>query len=481
MATDLQCVDTVSQELLKWVEQGQIAAVLARFDAMQSQRESGASGFSCQRCGMGMCRIALNGTGQKVGVCGADADTLTAWDLAQMVAAGATRYAEQCRQAADLLLHAAEHPGEDATIKNPDTLSALAGLYEIPTGNREIHDIARAVAHAILTEFGRPYGYLRTTAAAPAARQKIWQTLDIMPRAIDREVVELLRQTTQFTDGDYVSILKQSLRAALAAVWGSSLLAVLLRDVVFGQPAPTIQDGMVTGFTAEAVFGALGGTYRATYRPLNNALIEGRIRGLAGLIGDPLPDSKYEDAILRMAQELIKNDVLVAAVGGAALTCGKQGLLQPEAADQYAGKGLQEVCYAVGLPPVLHFGSSIDVSRIVQVLLNIIAEGGLGDDLSDLPVAGAAPAWVSADVITTGFCLVASGVYTMLCQPLPMALSPNVAAFLTQGVEPVTGGKVAIETDPVAAAQHILRHIDKKRKALKLKPMLYTQAFQPEE
>jgi len=331
-----------------------------------------------------------------------------------------------------------------------------------------------------LTEFGRPYGHLRTTAAAPTPRQKIWQMLDIVPRAIDLEVVELLRQTTQRADGDFVRILKQGLRTALAAGWGSSLLAILLQDVVFGQPAPAIQDGMVAGFTAESVFGALGGTYRATYRPLNNALIEGRLRGLAGLIGYPLPNSKYEDAILRMAQELIKNDVLVAAVGGAALACGKQGLLQPEAAAQYAGKGLQEVCRAVGLPPVLHLGSSIDATRIVQVLLNVIAEGGLGQDLSDLPVAGAAPAWVSADVITTGFCLVASGVYTMLCQPLPMALSPNVAIFLTETVEQVTGGKVAIEADPVAAAHHMLRHIDKKRNALKLKPMLYAQAFQPE-
>ena len=56
-----------------------------------------------------------------------------------------------------------------------------------------------------------------------------------------------------------------------------------------------------------------------------------------------------------------------------------------------AGSSLREVCEAVGIPPVLHMGSCVDNSRILMAATNLVAEGGLGDDIADLPVAGAAP------------------------------------------------------------------------------------------
>ncbi len=92
-----------------------------------------------------------------------------------------------------------------------------------------------------------------------------------------------------------------------------------------------------------------------------------------------------------MVKELIKNDVLVVQTGCSALNCAKAGLLQPEAAAKYAGKGLQEVCEAVGIPPVLHLGSCVDNTRILIACCNMVKEGGIGDDISELPVAGAAP------------------------------------------------------------------------------------------
>jgi carbon-monoxide dehydrogenase catalytic subunit len=242
---------------------------------------------------------------------------------------------------------------------------------------------------------------------------------------------------------------------------------------------PDEKEKMVAGFTAESVYDFLGGRYRATYRPLNDAIITGRLRGAAGVIGCSNPNMEYEEAHIKMVKELLANDTLVVTTGCNAISCAKSGLLTPEAAFKYAGKGLQEVCQAVGIPPVLHMGACVDNSRILNVLTNIVAEGGLGTDISDLPVAGAAPEWMSEKAVAIGFYFVASGVYTMICQPLPMMGSKNLHKYLTEEIEQEVGGKWAFELDPVEAAHKMLVHIDKKRAALKLKPMLYEQAFKP--
>jgi carbon-monoxide dehydrogenase catalytic subunit len=244
---------------------------------------------------------------------------------------------------------------------------------------------------------------------------------------------------------------------------------------------PQTNEGLIAGFTTESVFRFLGGKYRSTYRPLNDAIMAGRIRGAAGVVGCSNPNTPYEESVLKIVKELIKNDTLVVATGCNAISCAKEGLLQPEAALQHAGKGLQEVCRAVGLPPVLHLGSCVDNSRILTVLSNIVAEGGLGDDISDLPAAGAAPEWMSEKAVAIGFYFVASGVYTMIGEPLPMMGSENLHKYLTEEIEEEVGGKWAFERDPMKAAHKMLRHIDKKRKALKLKPMMYEQAFKPLE
>jgi carbon-monoxide dehydrogenase catalytic subunit len=243
---------------------------------------------------------------------------------------------------------------------------------------------------------------------------------------------------------------------------------------------PEDSQPLVAGFTSESVFRFLGGKYRSTYRPLNDAVISGRLRGAAGVIGCSNPNVEYEDSHLRMVKELIKNDTLVVTTGCDAITCAKHGLLRPEAAFEYAGQGLQEVCRAVGIPPVLHLGSCVDNSRILTILTNVVAEGGLGKDISDLPVAGAAPEWMSEKAVAIGFYVVASGVYTMIGHPLPMMGSKNLHKYLTGEIEAETGGKWAFEADLIEAAHKMLRHIDKKRKALKLKPMIYEQAFKPE-
>ena len=244
---------------------------------------------------------------------------------------------------------------------------------------------------------------------------------------------------------------------------------------------PVDKERLVAGFTADSISTFLGGKYRSTYRPLNDAVISGRLRGAAGVVGCSNPNSDYEKNHILMVKELLKNDVIVVTTGCNAITCAKHGLLQPEAAFKYAGEGLQEICRTVGIPPVLHLGSCVDNSRILTVLTNIVNEGGLGNDISDLPAAGAAPEWMSEKAVAIGMYFVASGVYTLIDHPLPVMGSKKLHQYLTEDIEQDVGGKWAFQEDPVKGAHMMIRHIDKKRKALKLKPLMYEQSLPVED
>jgi anaerobic carbon-monoxide dehydrogenase catalytic subunit len=224
---------------------------------------------------------------------------------------------------------------------------------------------------------------------------------------------------------------------------------------------------LVAGFSHETIGYLLGGLFRASYKPLNENIINGRIRGVAGVVGCTNPRVKHEDVHTRLVQELIKNDVLVIQTGCAAMACAKKGLLTPEAASQ-AGPGLREVCETVGIPPVLHMGSCVDNSRILMAATAMVKEGGLGDDISDLPVAGAAPEWMHEKAIAIGHYFVSSGVYTVFGVAWPTLGSEEVTEWLFDGMGETYGGKWAFEPDPEKMAKLMIDHIDSKRKALGL-------------
>jgi len=221
----------------------------------------------------------------------------------------------------------------------------------------------------------------------------------------------------------------------------------------------------IAGFSHETINYLLGGTFRASYRPLNDNIINGRIRGLAGVVGCNNARTKHNEAHVTMVQELIKNDVLVVTTGCNAIACAEAGLMVPEAA-QYAGEGLRSVCETVGIPPVLHMGSCVDNSRILIAVAAMVKDGGLGDDISDLPVAGAAPEWMSEKAISIGQYFVASGVFTVFGVTWPTTGSKEVTDYLFKDMEEMLGGMWAFELDPIKAAQMMIAHIDKKRKAL---------------
>jgi carbon-monoxide dehydrogenase catalytic subunit len=131
-----------------------------------------------------------------------------------------------------------------------------------------------------------------------------------------------------------------------------------------------------------------------------------------------------------------------------------------------AGKGLAEVCKAVGMPPVLHSGSCVDNSRILIALSEMVKVGGLGEDISDLPVAGAAPEWMSEKAISIGQYFVASGVFTVFGVGLPVEGSEKFSTHIFKEFENLFGGMWAAEADPGKMAALIIDHIDKKREKL---------------
>ncbi len=229
---------------------------------------------------------------------------------------------------------------------------------------------------------------------------------------------------------------------------------------------PSDTTDQVVGFSHETINYLLGGVFRASYRPLNDNVINGRIRGIAGVVGCNNARVTHDDPNLTLIKELIKNDVIVLVTGCSAMTCGKAGLLTPEAARQYAGAGLASVCEAVGIPPVLHMGACVDNSRILMAATAVVKDGGLGDDISDLPAAGAALEWMSEKAVAIGHYFVASGVFTVFGTTFPTTGSEEVTKLLFEEFENTVKGKWGFEPDPLKAAKLMIEHIDKKRKAL---------------
>jgi carbon-monoxide dehydrogenase catalytic subunit len=200
---------------------------------------------------------------------------------------------------------------------------------------------------------------------------------------------------------------------------------------------------------------------------LNDNIINGRIRGIAGVVGCNNARTVHDNDHLVLVRELIKNDVIVLTTGCSAIACGKAGLLLPEAA-KYCGPGLAEICETLGIPPVLHMGSCVDNSRILMAATAVVKEGGLGDDISDLPAAGAAPEWMSEKAVSIGQYFVASGVYTVFGPSFPTLGSKTVTDYLFKELEEEWGGMWDFTPDPMEMAKKMIAHIDKKRKALGL-------------
>jgi len=226
------------------------------------------------------------------------------------------------------------------------------------------------------------------------------------------------------------------------------------RVLIPGEPVP-----LMSGFSNEAIKGALGGSFK----PLIDLIAAGKIRGAVGIVGCNNPHVKHDYGHVTLAKELIRKNILCVETGCAAIASGKAGLLQPEAA-ALAGDDLRAVCESLKIPPVLHMGSCVDNSRILVLAAEL--GNALNVPIHKLPVAGAAPEWYSQKAVSIGSYFVASGVYTVLGVMPHITGSPAVVSLLTEGLKGAVNASFAVEPDPVKAADLISGHIERKRTEL---------------
>lgn len=223
---------------------------------------------------------------------------------------------------------------------------------------------------------------------------------------------------------------------------------------------PARRQKAIAGFSPEAVLKALGGRLD----PLVEVIKAGQIKGIVGLINcTTLSTGPHDYMTVNLARELIKRDILVVSGG-----CGNHGLevagLATLDALESAGPGLREVCGSLGIPPVLSFGTCTDTGRIAMVVSALADHLDL--DTSDLPVAVTAPQYLEQKATIDGLFALAFGLYTHLSPTPPITGGPDLVRLLTEDLEGLTGGKVALGDDPSEAADGIEEHILKKRARL---------------
>lgn len=631
--------DDATQQMIRHAQKLGVETIFDRAVSMKPCK-IGQQGTCCKTCSMGPCRLPLpkegiQGEDTRKGLCGATANTIAARNFARMVAAGCAAHSDHGRNVAEVFLAIARQETKDYRVEDAQKLMAIAQHLGVDTTveadgepvDRDLNEIALDVAETALAEWGKSKGELLYPRRAPENLYNKWKAQGVLPRSIDREIVDIMHRTHMGVDQDYKNIIKQCTRTALANGWGGSMLASDLQDVMFGTPSPLqseanlgvmkadhvniiihghepvlsemiiaaaqspdmleyakrkgakgIQLGgicctanemlqrhgvppagtflqqelaivtgacdamvvdvqcifqnlanvakcfhtkiitthpiakmeqenvihiefnehyamedakriiklsidnfenrgaeimiptdkatQIAGFSVESIRYHLGGTFRGDYYTLNDNIINGRIRGIAGVVGCNNARTRHNEGHIKLVKELIKNDVLVLAAGCNGIACAMEGLLTPETAAVHCGEGLAEVCEAVGIPPVLHMGSCVDNSRILLAANEVVKAGGLGSDISDLPVAGAAPEWMSEKAVCIGHYFVSSGIYTVFGVTLPTSGAPVFHQYLSSVIEQIYGGKWDIEIDPLKQAERMIAHIDKKRKAL---------------
>jgi carbon-monoxide dehydrogenase catalytic subunit len=624
-----QTIDPAAQEMLIYADELGISTAFSRADNM-APCNVGSAGMCCKLCGMGPCRLTKEG---QTGICGATIDTIQARNLIRAIAAGSAAHSDHGRDMAFTLKAVANGEAEGYVIRDVAKLRQVAAKYDIPIEGRAPEEIADELADLYISQFGQQRGEIAVTRRAPEKRQKIWQEQGVVPRGVDREVVEALHRTHIGDDQDPEHILNHAIRTSLADGWGGSMIATDVSDILFGTPAPIlgeanlgvlkddmvnvvvhgheptlsqmivaasqdpeiieyakaagakgvslsgicctaneilmrqgipaagnflhqelsiltgaveamvvdvqcimqalvglaenfhtaiittspkvkikgathiefheekalttakeilrtaidnyknrgvtkipdVREKLIPGFSHEYINYMLGGSYRASFRPLNDAIMSGRIRGVAAIVGCNNPRSKQDYLHTYVTEKLLKQDVLVVETGCGAIASAKLGHMLGEAGLDKVGPGLQEVCETVGIPPVLHMGSCVDNTRILTVLTQMVEEGGLGDDIDQIPAVGLAPEWMSEKALAIGTYCVASGAYVIFGGASPVSGMPDkvsdsdiVLNYISTGWEELYGGKLEFIADPDEMIQKTLEHIDQKRADLGL-------------
>ncbi|HPD51859.1 MAG: anaerobic carbon-monoxide dehydrogenase catalytic subunit [Methanoculleus sp.] len=233
-----RALDAADQEIIAKALEDGVETAWDRFIDQQPQCGFGQLGICCNRCAMGPCRIEPFGKKPDRGVCGATADTIVARNLLDDLSTGAAAHSDHGREVLEVLLETAVGKSQGYQITDETKLKAIAAEYGINTENRKKEEIAEDVARAMLEEYGTLKNRIQMAERAPEKTKDTWKRLGIVPRSVDREIVESMHRIHMGVGADYVNILLHAMRTSLADGWGGSMMATEGSDILFGTPAP---------------------------------------------------------------------------------------------------------------------------------------------------------------------------------------------------------------------------------------------------
>lgn len=231
-----------AQVTLKKAHEDGVVTAWDRLKKQEPQCGFCVSGLSCRVCAMGPCRIDPHGKGAHYGVCGADADIISARNLARMVAAGSASHSDHARDLVEVLHKIGTGKAPGYTIKDPGKMKRIAKEYSLDIANLSDQEIAVRLAEAMMEDFGMKKGRITLIMRAPKRRVELWEKLKVIPRGIDRETSETMHRTHMGVDNNYVSILLHAVRNSLADGYGGSMIGTELSDIIFGTPVPGISE-----------------------------------------------------------------------------------------------------------------------------------------------------------------------------------------------------------------------------------------------
>jgi carbon-monoxide dehydrogenase catalytic subunit len=162
-------------------------------------------------------------------------------------------------------------------------------------------------------------------------------------------------------------------------------------------------------------------------------------------------------------KKLLENDILIVCTGCASQVAAKAGFMQYDA-KWYCGDGLRRVCDLVHIPPVLHMGSCVDISRILRLVAGISEDWGV--PMTQLPIIGCAPEWMSEKAVSIANYVVSSGLDVYLGIEPQVCGSSEMYQWITDGTRKITGAGFVIDTDPDKLVEKMIAGIEAKRAAL---------------
>ena len=234
---------------------------------------------------------------------------------------------------------------------------------------------------------------------------------------------------------------------------------------------PDLKTKARVGYSVEAIKKELDGvcnshvdTYGTT-KPLIDCVKAGVLRGAVAMVGCNNPKVRPDTAHIELMKKLLKNDIIVILSGCSAQAAAKAGLMDPDA-KEYCGEGLKRVCELVGIPPVLHMGSCVDISRMMILASDIAKDWGI--NISQIPLCGCAPEWMSEKAVSIGNYVVATGIDTYLGVDPYTKGSSEVVELLQgeHGVKDWVEAHFIVDTDIESLGDKMIAGIEAKRTAL---------------